>query len=194
MENPSPPPSTSEPPHCVIPIHKPKLREYLFFFASGILISIPFAAFFEQLYPAAFPVALLVIVLAPLIEELAKVYPLFYRHGETERSLVTLGLLIGLGFGIAELVEYVVVGGVPLVVRLPGIIFHASSATITAYGVAKKKPLPYYLIAVGLHLVNNFFAVASDFLGIFVQLLVLITAYLLAWRYWHKARKDVIVV
>ncbi len=186
----------SQPPHCVIPIHKPKLREYIFFFASGILVSIPFASFFESLYPAstALAAAVLVIVLAPFIEELAKVFPLFYRHGETERSIVSLGLLIGLGFGIAEFVEYVALVGVPPVARIPGIIFHASSATITAYGVAKKNPVPYYLMAVGLHLANNFFAVVGDIVSVFIELLVLITAYLLAWRYWHRARPDVIVV
>jgi RsiW-degrading membrane proteinase PrsW (M82 family) len=191
MENPSPPP---ESPRCVIPLHKPSTREYIFFFASGILVSIPFASFFETLYPTGFSVAFLIIVIAPLIEEIAKVFPLFYRHGETERSIVTLGLLIGLGFGIAELFEYVVLGGVPIIVRIPGIVFHASSATITAYGIAKKNPLPYYLIAVGLHVVNNFFALTGDILSVFVELLVLIVVYVLAWRYWHMARKDVIVV
>ena len=133
---------------CVIPLHRPSKKELAFFFASGILVSIPFASFFETLYPSQFSVALLIIVLAPFIEELAKVFPLFYRHGETERSIVTLGLLTGLGFGIAEFVEYVIIVGVPPAVRIPGIIFHASSATITAYGIAKKNPLPYYLLAV----------------------------------------------
>jgi RsiW-degrading membrane proteinase PrsW (M82 family) len=190
MENPPP----SEAPRCVIPLHKPSRREYIFFFASGIVVSVPFASLFETLYPTEFSVAFLIIVIAPFIEELAKVFPLFYRHGETERSLVTLGLFIGLGFGIAELVEYVAIGGVPIIVRLPGIIFHASSATITAYGVAKKNPLPYYLIAVGLHVANNFFALTGDIFSVFAELLILIVVYLLAWRYWHMARKDVIVV
>ncbi len=106
-----------------------------------------------------------VIILAPFIEELAKVFPLFYRHGETERSIVTLGILIGLGFGISELVLYVAFLGVPLIDRIPGVIFHASSAAITAYGIAKKNPLPYYLLAVVLHVANNFFAyeVCGDF-------------------------------
>jgi RsiW-degrading membrane proteinase PrsW (M82 family) len=190
MENPPPP----QPPQCVIPIHKPKTREYVFFFVSGIVISIPFAAFFESLYPTEFSIAILIVVIAPFIEELAKVFPLFYRHGETERTLVSLGILIGVGFGIAELFEYVILGGVPLIVRIPGIIFHASSAGITAFGVAKKNPLPFYLIAVGLHVANNFFALTADIFSIFVELLVLIIVYLLAWRYWHMARKDVIVV
>lgn len=99
MENPPP----HEPPHCVIPLHKPSKKEYIFFLATGIVISIPFAAFFEALFPSTALASLLLIVVgAPFIEELAKVFPLFYRHGETERSIVTLGLLIGLGFGIAE--------------------------------------------------------------------------------------------
>ncbi len=181
-------------PHCVIPIHKPKVREYAFFFASGIVVSIPFALFFENLYPAAASAAILIVLVAPFIEELAKVFPLFYRHGETERSIVTLGLLIGIGFGIAELVEYVVLADVPIIARIPGIIFHASSATIAAYGVAKKKPIPYYLLAVLLHMANNFFALSLDFIVVIPELVVLVSVYSLAWRYWHKARPDVIVV
>ncbi len=177
---------------CIIPIHKPSLREYAFFFVSGIIVSIPFAAFFESLYP--FTAAILIVIVAPFIEELAKVFPLFYRHGETERSLLTLGLLIGLGFGIAELVEYTVIGGVPFFIRIPGVIFHASSATITAYGISKKNPLPYYLIAVSLHVINNFFALTTNIFTVPVQLLVLITVYWLAWRYWHKAHANVTVV
>ena len=110
---------------CVIPIHKPSNRELAFFFASGILVSIPFAAFFESLFPAGLSASFLIVVLAPFIEELAKVFPLFYRHGETERSIVTLGILMGLGFGIAEFFEYVFLIGVPPIARIPGIIFHA---------------------------------------------------------------------
>jgi RsiW-degrading membrane proteinase PrsW (M82 family) len=180
---------------CVIPLHKPSRKELIFFFASGILVSIPFATFFEGLYPAGFSAALLIVVVAPFVEELAKVFPLFYRHGETERSIVTLGVLLGLGFGIAEFFEYVVFLRVSPLARLPGIIFHASSAAIIAYGIAKKKPLPYYLTAVALHVANNFFALSSDiFLGFFAELLILITVYLLAWRYWHQASKDKMVV
>lgn len=192
MENPQP----EQPRQCIIPLHKPKRREYIFFFATGFLVSIPFASFFEGLAPSStvLSAALLVVVLAPFVEELAKVFPLFYRHGETQRSLVSLGLLIGLGFGIAEFVEYVALVGASPVARLPGIIFHASSATITAYGVAKKNPLPYYLIAVGLHAANNFFAIVGDIFSVLINLLVLITTYMLAWRYWHKAKPDVIVV
>jgi hypothetical protein len=183
---------SQQPTQCVIPIHKPSLKEYAFFFASGILVSIPFAAFFESVYP--FSAALLIVVVAPFIEELAKVFPLFYRHGETQRSIVNLGLLIGLGFGIAELVSYTAFAGVPFFVRIPGVIFHVSSAAIVAYGIAKKNPLPFYLVAVSLHMVNNFFALTQDLFSVLVQLLVLIVVYWLAWRYWHIAKPDKIVV
>jgi hypothetical protein len=177
---------------CVIPIHKPSRKEYAFFFISGILVSIPFAAFFESVFP--FSVAVLLVLVAPFIEELAKVFPLFYRHGETERSIVTLGLLIGLGFGTAEFFEYIFLSGTPIIGSFPHIIFHASSATVTAYGVAKKKPLPFYLIAVSLHMLNNFFALTNDIFSLFVELVVLITIYLLAWRFYHLASKEKIVV
>jgi RsiW-degrading membrane proteinase PrsW (M82 family) len=179
---------------CVIPLHKPSFKELAFFFLSGIVISFPFALFFEQL-SAVVPVVLSIVILAPLIEELAKVFPLFYRHGETERSLVTLGLLLGLGFGITEFFLFVFVAGVPFVVRVPGIIFHASSATIIAYGIAKKKPLPYYLIGVMLHATYNFIAVVlpSGF-GVLIALAILIPAYLLAWRLYQQSSKEKIVV
>jgi RsiW-degrading membrane proteinase PrsW (M82 family) len=179
---------------CVVPLHKPSGRELAFFFISGILVSVPFALIFEQLSFLA-SLALTLVVLAPFIEELAKVYPLFYRHGETERSLVTLGILIGLGFGISELVLYVSLAGAPLIVRIPAVIFHASSAGITAYGIAKKNPLPYYLISVTLHVINNFFAYESTLtFGGFAALGVLIVAYLLAWNFYQKASKEKMVV
>jgi RsiW-degrading membrane proteinase PrsW (M82 family) len=179
---------------CSIPIHKPTRRELVFFFSSGILVSIPFALFFSQFY-TLFPAVLAVVILAPFIEEIAKVFPLFYRHGETERSYVTLGILIGLGFGISEFVLYVFFLSASPIARFPGIIFHSSSAAITAYGIAKKNPLPYYLFSVSLHIANNFIALAGDiFFGIFGGLFILISVYLLAWRYYHKASKDKMVI
>ena len=179
---------------CVIPLHKPSTRELIFFFSCGILVSIPFALFFSNFYPF-FPGAIAVVLVAPFVEELAKVFPLFYRHGETERSIVTLGVLIGLGFGISELFIYVALLNVPLIVRIPGLIFHASSAAVTAYGIAKKNPLPYYLVSVTLHALNNFFAVvAVPVIGILAELLIVITIYLLAWRFYHQASTEKMVV
>jgi RsiW-degrading membrane proteinase PrsW (M82 family) len=182
-----------EQPRCVIPIHKPTFKEFAFFFSSGVLVSIPFTMFFANIYNFL-PEALVIIVLAPFIEELGKVFPLFYRHGETERSYIILGLLIGLGFGISEFVLYVAVYDVPFYARIPGIIFHASSAAITAYGIAKKKPLPYFLIAISLHVGNNYFAVSNSVFSLIGQVLILVTVYLLAYRYYHLASKEKMVV
>jgi RsiW-degrading membrane proteinase PrsW (M82 family) len=115
---------------CVIPIHKPTHRELAFFFSSGILVSIPFALFFSQFYTLV-PAALAIVIFAPFIEELAKVFPLFYRHGETERTYVTLGVLIGLGFGISEFVLYVFLEGVSPVARF-GLFFMLQLAIAAA--------------------------------------------------------------
>jgi RsiW-degrading membrane proteinase PrsW (M82 family) len=186
--------ANSQQPNCIIPLHKPSTKELIFFLISGIVISFPFALFFEQL-SSFVPPLISIVLLAPVIEELAKVFPLFYRHGETERSIVTIGILLGLGFGITELIEYVFLLGVPLVVRIPGIIFHASSAAIVGYGVAKKNPLPYYLLAMTLHIANNFLAeFANVGFGLIANLIVLIVTYLLAWRFYHLASKEKIVV
>ena len=184
----------NEPPRqCVIPLHKPSTKELVFFFISGILVSVPMALFFSNVYPYV-SVFVSTALIAPFVEELAKVFPLFYRHGETERSIVTLGVLIGLGFGISEFLLYVVFLGVPPIARVPGVIFHAASAAITAYGIAKKNPLPYYLISVSMHAANNFFALTAIGAGVYVELLVVIIAYLLAYRLYHMASNEKIVV
>ena len=100
--------------HFKVPIHKPDAKELLFFFISGITISIPFTVFFSQftevlciqldfIYASICSAA----IFAPLLEEFAKIYPIIYRHGETQRSLFTIAFLVGLGFGIAEFLLYV---------------------------------------------------------------------------------------
>ena len=61
---------------CVIPLHKPSLKEKAFFFASGLLVSVPFSLFFSQFYGIV-PLVVSTVVFAPFIEELAKVVPLF---------------------------------------------------------------------------------------------------------------------
>jgi RsiW-degrading membrane proteinase PrsW (M82 family) len=94
-------------------------------------------------------------IFTPFIEEFAKAYALFYRHGETGRSIFSLGFLIGLGFGLTEFLLYVIVLEGSFLVRLPGIFFHAASTSITAYGIAKKKYWIFYLVAVALHVSNN---------------------------------------
>jgi RsiW-degrading membrane proteinase PrsW (M82 family) len=128
------------------------------------------------------------------MEEFAKVMPLFYRHGETERSFVTLGMLIGLGFGVTELILYIAVLKVPVIDRIPGVIFHASSAIITAYGITRKKPIPYYLLAAGLHFSNNLLAtIIIPYFSLLGAILVTVSTFLLAWNFYHKTSPEKIV-
>ena len=149
----------------VIKLHKPDPSEMIFFFLCGVLISIPLTLFINQYTDSLlvglnpFTVALVSrAFFAPFIEEFAKAYPLFYRHGETQRSIFNLAVLVGFGFGLVELLTYVFVLGVPIVYRLPGLFFHPASTAMTAYGIATKKPLHFYLVAVFLHFANNYLA------------------------------------
>lgn len=184
-----------------IPFHRPGLEEMLFFLFSGILVSIPIAFFFE---PAAGflkiyfnlsnsdVVVLAVVILAPLIEELAKAYPLFFRHGESQRSIMMLGFLVGLGFGITEFFEYVFIIGASPLVRLPGIFFHASSNTVIAYGVATKQSAMFYFVAVLFHFSINFLALSTfDFSNLLYGLVLTIT-YLLALMLYNRASEKMI--
>jgi hypothetical protein len=183
-----------------LPVHKPDIKEKIFFFLSGLLVSVPFTLFFSGFTDTlcvALPQFLgslcSTVLFAPFIEEFAKVFPLFYRHGETQRSLVNLAILTGLGFGITELALYVLVLGAPIVARVPGVIFHASSASITAYGISLKKPVVFYLIAVSLHLANNFFALLTNALSFVPVLTVLVITYFLAWRLYNQTSEKVVV-
>ena len=186
--------------HATIPVHKPDLKEKLFFLLSGLLVSVPFTLFFSDFsnslcvaMPLFFAQVCSTVIFAPFIEEVAKVFPLFYRHGETERSILDLGILVGLGFGVTEFALYVFALGAPLLSRIPGVIFHASSTCITAYGIAKKKPLPFYLISVALHLANNLLALFSNSFSYIPGLLILVTAYLLAWRLYRQTSETIVV-
>jgi RsiW-degrading membrane proteinase PrsW (M82 family) len=185
---------------ATIPLHKPDIKEKLFFLISGLLVSVPFTLFFSNFsdslcvaMPLFFAQVCSSVIFAPFIEEVAKVFPLFYRHGETERSLLDLGILVGLGFGVTEFALYVFALGAPFLSRMPGVIFHASSTGITAYGIVKKKPMPFYLIAVAFHLANNFLALLSDSLSFIPALIVLISTYLLAWYLYRRTSETIVV-
>jgi len=149
----------------VIPVHRPAWKERLFFFISGMISSIPLTLFVSQFADSLlsslssfYAVLFSTVLFAPFLEEFAKAFPLLYQHGETERSVFTLGLLVGLGFGFVEFLIYVFVFSVPFVFRLAGVVFHGASTSITAYGIATKRAPMFYLIAVALHFSNNFLA------------------------------------
>jgi RsiW-degrading membrane proteinase PrsW (M82 family) len=187
---------------ATISVHKPDIKEKIFFLGSGLLMSVPFTLFFSELsnslcvaMPLLFAQVCTLVIFAPFIEEVAKVFPLFYRHGETERSLLDLGILVGVGFGATEFALYVFTLGAPVLSRIPGVIFHASSAAITAYGIAKKKPVQFYLIAVAFHLGNNILALFSSevpFMYIHA-IIILVATYLLAWRLYRRTSETIVL-
>lgn len=180
-------------------IHRPGIREKAFFLVSGIVVSVPLTLFVQGLtdyvqsviFGAFFAQLLSTVFVAPVIEEFAKAYPLFYRHGETERSIFTLGFLVGLGFGISEFFLYVLLFEVPIPLRLPALLFHATNASITAYGIAKKRTLHFYLIAVFLHLSNNLFA-GLGLLWFIGGVAATAGSYLLSWRLWRMTSEKVL--
>jgi RsiW-degrading membrane proteinase PrsW (M82 family) len=188
----------ANPDNVTIPIHRPKVQEKLFFLISGIIVSIPmtlalniFPDYMLSFLSSTNAGVISTVLLAPFIEEFSKAFPLFYRHGETERSIFTLGFLVGLGFGIVELIEYVVLLQAPLLVRLPLMFFHACSTSIIAFGIAKKQTFRYYLITVGLHFSNNLFAELGP-VWILMGPVILGATYFLSWFLYGKTQERMI--
>jgi RsiW-degrading membrane proteinase PrsW (M82 family) len=168
-------------------IHGLDLKKISFFLLSGMIVSIPFVFYTKTMFnrlcytmPTSYARLISTAILTPFMEELAKAYPLMYRQGETKRSIFRHGAIVGLGFGVAEALIYVFMLGVPMAVRLPGILFHTFTAPITAYGIAKKRPLPPYLLAVTLHFLNNLSAIYNQ-LFLTTGYPVLITTITITW-------------
>jgi RsiW-degrading membrane proteinase PrsW (M82 family) len=189
--------STVEEPHVRIPLHEPSAREMLFFFLSGAIVSVPFAIVFESLasyVPASIPSpyndVLTIAIIAPLVEELGKGYPLFYRHGENKKSLMNMGFLVGLGFGLTELLEYVLILKVPIIFRVPGLFFHAFMTSIFAYGIANKKPGTFYALAVLLHFGYNMIAI-FDTSGVLFLTVFVLAAYIFAYLYQRTPQEQI---
>jgi RsiW-degrading membrane proteinase PrsW (M82 family) len=169
----------------IIKPHKLGWRERIFFLLSGIVVSIPITLFlsalgqsFYDFLPIFYTQVISVVLLAPFIEEFSKAYPLFYRYSLSERSLFTLGLLVGLGFGITEFLIYVFVYGAPFYIRLPGLFFHAASTSLVAFGIARNKAVQYYALAVFLHLGANLAAVFDQAIPVLV---ITFFTYFLSW-------------
>lgn len=160
-------------------------KERLFFFLSGIIVGVPVALFFESISAQYFTSLGMATIIAPLIEEFAKADPLFFRYERPARTLMRLGLLSGLGFGLAEFAVYVTLGA-PFLLRMPAIGFHAAGTAIIGYGVSRQKTIQFYLLSVALHFLNNLFAGLGDlwFVGIGATL----ASYYLAWRFYRKAQ------
>ncbi|MBT0160617.1 PrsW family intramembrane metalloprotease [Candidatus Bathyarchaeota archaeon A05DMB-2] len=182
----------------VIPLHKPNADEKIFFYICGVIISVPLTLFIYQ-YTGAILVGLdpstVALVsaafFAPFIEEFAKAYPLFYRHGETQRSIFNLALYVGFGFGLVEMLTYVFVLGASPISRLLGLLFHPASTSITAYGIATRRPLHFYMIAVALHFSNDFLALTNP-LPFSASIFILGITLLLSWQLHDKTKEKLV--
>lgn len=176
-----------------ISLHEPNVQEKLFFLLSGVIISVPFTLFIASftdslclVLPLFYAQVCSIAIFTPFIEEFAKAYPLFYRHGETKKSLFTLGFIVGLGFGLSEFLLYVSVLNVSWFVRLPGLFFHAASTSITAYGIATEKPITYYLFSVFLHFLINFSALFTS-VWYLIAPITLSIAFALSYNLYKKS-------
>jgi RsiW-degrading membrane proteinase PrsW (M82 family) len=185
----------------VIKLHKPDATEMIFFFLCGVIISVPLTLFIYQYTDTllvglnSFTAALISRTLfAPFIEEFAKAYPLFYRHGETQRSIFNLAIIVGLGFGIVELLTYVSMLGVPIFYRLPGLFFHPASTAVTAYGITTKRPLPFYLIAVFFHFTNNYLSLTLETpsLQVLSSIIVVFITVFTAWQLRKRTEEKIV--
>ncbi len=168
-------------------IHGLDLKKKSFFLLSGMIVSIPFVFYTKTMFnrliltmPMSYARLISATIFTPFMEEFAKTYPLMYRQGENERSIFLQGAIVGLGFGLAEALIYVFMLGAPITIRLPGILFHTLTAPITAYGIARKRPLPTYLLAVTLHFLNNLSAI-YDMLWLTTGYPILITTFAITW-------------
>jgi RsiW-degrading membrane proteinase PrsW (M82 family) len=183
-----------------IQMHRPEVNELMFFLLSGAIVSVPLTIFIDQYLAVPLLTGLSsvdigvisVAVVAPFVEEFSKVFPLGYRHGETQRSIFSLAVCVGLGFGIVEFITYVATFGPQIIpARIPGLFFHPASTSITAYGLATKRPLPFYFAAVGLHFANNFLAVFAPMVAP-ASVIVLAITLLASWNL-HKKTKEVFI-
>jgi RsiW-degrading membrane proteinase PrsW (M82 family) len=190
--------NASEDNTITVSVHKPDLTEKLFFLLSGIITSVPLTLFVGSFtdslcitLPMFYAQICSTVIFTPFIEEFAKAFPLFYRHCETTRSLFLLGFIVGIGFGFTEFFLYVFVLNQPILVRLPGIFFHAASTSITAYGIGKHRTWLFYLIAVTLHFIINFAATFSS-LWLMIGPAVLALTYYLSWYLYRRTSEKFI--
>lgn len=118
---------------------------------------------------------LMVVLVAPFVEEMAKVLGLARWPGllRNWRSGLVFGSAAGLGFAATENLLYevsalmqggVVVFLVTAIVRsFSSMLMHGSASSVAGYGMARSATsrrswIPYYLIAVAMHAAFNLFA------------------------------------
>lgn len=174
--------------------YKGNLSTYIWSFLQGLIGSVFLTVIFENiargflvdLFRNELAGFILLVIVAPIVEEYFKIYPLFRRRAESPETLIIFGFLIGLGFGVSEFLIYVLLAKVPVLVRLPGLFFHGASAAIATMGLVKNNLAKYYLIAVILHAAVNFFAELGQ-VYILGGLGSVILTYILAYNFYRVA-------
>ncbi|MDD1767494.1 MAG: PrsW family intramembrane metalloprotease [Methanomassiliicoccales archaeon] len=118
---------------------------------------------------------LMVVVIAPFVEEFAKLFGLFRVSGFVDhpRSGLVFGAAVGLGFAATENMLYegsaLLTGGVvlflttALVRSFSSALMHGSATSMSGYGLGRSKFggkswFPFYLLAVLMHGAFNLFA------------------------------------
>jgi len=118
---------------------------------------------------------LMVIIVAPFVEEFAKLFGLMQISAfmKQPRSGLVFGAAVGLGFAATENMLYegsaLMQGGVvlflttALIRSFSSTLMHGSATSVSGYGLARKSFgggswVPYYLLAVLMHATFNLFA------------------------------------
>jgi RsiW-degrading membrane proteinase PrsW (M82 family) len=133
-------------------------------------------------------------VIAPFAEEAAKGIGVFTAGSdldEVEDGLI-YGAAVGLGFAATENLLYGYLAweeafgifiATAIVRSISSALLHASATSVTGYGIGKKKILgrghyiiPFYLLAVVMHSMFNFFASMQNVLGLFLAIIFAIAA------------------
>jgi RsiW-degrading membrane proteinase PrsW (M82 family) len=143
---------------------------------AGALLSLPTVREYDIFGKDPSAVTFLtVVVIAPFVEEFAKVFGLFRvsRFIDHPRSGLVLGAAVGLGFAATENMLYegsaLLGGGVvlflttALIRSFSSALMHGSATSMSGYGLARSRFggrswVPYYLLAVLMHAAFNLFA------------------------------------
>jgi protease PrsW len=140
--------------------------------------------------------ALAAIVVAPLVEEMAKAlgFGFVRRHVDELEDGLVYGLVVGLGFaatetflyGLLELGDTDVAGAVGVVVtrNFSSMLLHAGSSAILGFGYAAARLrngtwvdlVPYYLLAVALHALYNLLVLSGSWLGFLAAVVLVVVA------------------
>ena len=138
-------------------------------------------------------VVIAAVVIAPLVEELAKALGLGFvrRHVDELEDGLVYGVAVGLGFaatetflyGILELTDDSVASALAVVVtrNFSSMLLHAGSSALLGFGYAAMRLrggslaglVPYYLLAAALHALYNLLVLSDNWLG-FVAAVVMV--------------------